>query len=271
MPQLIHLFVLLAANSFTLFMLSILLIRTIWTIGSNTTTIESWEIERHETLLRRARATGGYLNGPDGQRVLIKRQEFPYDIGIWENFKQAFGTANVLVWAWPFARSLRAEDGLKWEENGFEDEGTVWPPPDPDRMPRIVRKFDPKEALLHDNNYETYSNEEIENFKRRQQADMARYGPAAEGLQRRKPFYQRQWEQSRGVDVHEDHDEYGDEEYAEEGELGEEGWRNREGDRLRDFGVDEDIDFYDQNIHYEDEDNVPLAELIKRRKAAANP
>lgn len=40
---------------------------------------------------------------------------------------------------------------------------------------------------------------------------------------------------------------------------GEEGWRNSEGDRLQDFGVDEDADFYD-------EDNIPLAELLRRRQ-----
>jgi palmitoyltransferase len=57
--------------------------------------IEGWEIERHETLLRRARRTGGFLDGPDGMRVQIRRQEFPYDIGIWQNFKQGMGTRNV--------------------------------------------------------------------------------------------------------------------------------------------------------------------------------
>lgn len=40
---------------------------------------------------------------------------------------------------------------------------------------------------------------------------------------------------------------------------GEEAWRNKEGERLADFGVDEVADFYD-------EDDVPLAELIRRRK-----
>ena len=35
-------------------------------------------------------------------------------------------------------------------------------------------------------------------------------------------------------------------------------WRDSEGDRLDDFGVDEAIDFYD-------EDDIPLAELLRRR------
>jgi len=49
-----------------------------------------------------------------------------------------------------------------------------------------------------------------------------------------------------------------------EGDEGEEGWRNSEGERLKDFGVDEDVEFYD-----EQEDEVPLSVLIKRRQAAA--
>lgn len=62
----------------------------------NTTTIESWEIERHETLVRRARVLGGYLEGPAGKRIQIKKQEFPYDIGFWSNIKNGMGgSANV--------------------------------------------------------------------------------------------------------------------------------------------------------------------------------
>jgi len=36
-------------------------------------------------------------------------------------------------------------------------------------------------------------------------------------------------------------------------------WRNKEGERLADFGLDEDAEFYD-------EDNLPLAEIMRRRK-----
>jgi len=37
-------------------------------------------------------------------------------------------------------------------------------------------------------------------------------------------------------------------------------WRNKEGERLADFGLDEDAEFYD-------EDNLPLAEIMRRRQA----
>lgn len=88
------LLVLLLANSFTLFALSILLIRSLWSLGVNTTTIEAWEIERHRTLLRRARVLGGSLDGPDGVLIKITRQEFPYDIGILHNIRQGMGGSN---------------------------------------------------------------------------------------------------------------------------------------------------------------------------------
>ena len=137
--QLVHLFLLIVANSIVLFALVILLIRTVWCLAINNTTIEVWEIERHETLLRRARYLGGYLDGPDGAKVHIVRQEFPYDIGIWRNFRQGMGTGNVcfslnstalsslclrigkvLAWCWPFATSPTDESGLHYETNGLE-------------------------------------------------------------------------------------------------------------------------------------------------------
>lgn len=90
-----HLFVTFATNSITLFALAILLLRNIWTLAVNTTTIEGWEIERHRTLVRRARHFGGYLESPDGVQVRIKKQEFPYDVGILSNIVQGMGTANV--------------------------------------------------------------------------------------------------------------------------------------------------------------------------------
>jgi len=73
----------------------------------NITTIEEWEIDRHEALLRRARATGGFLEGPDGERIQIKRQEFPYDIGVWGNLVQAMGTWNVSIFQSSICSSLQ--------------------------------------------------------------------------------------------------------------------------------------------------------------------
>lgn len=72
-------------------MLFILLARSIYSLVLNTTTIEAWEIERHETLVRRAKVLGGYLEGPGGIKIRIRKQEFPYDVGIWTNVKDGMG------------------------------------------------------------------------------------------------------------------------------------------------------------------------------------
>ena len=78
-------------NSITLFGLTVLLIRSLWSLLVNTTTIEGWEIDRHRALVRRARILGGYVHGPGGMKVKISKQEFPYDIGMWKNCRQGLG------------------------------------------------------------------------------------------------------------------------------------------------------------------------------------
>ncbi|TKA67635.1 hypothetical protein B0A49_07736 [Cryomyces minteri] len=247
-------------NSFTLFALSILLARSVWCLAVNTTTIEGWEIERHEAVLRRSRYLGGYLDGPDGMRVKIVRQEFPYDIGIWSNIKQGMGTRNVFAWLWPFAASPSVESGLRFEVNGFEDPDTTWPPPDPDRMPRVRRHFDPDTAFMH-------GDTEVEAFRQRQAEDLKRYAQPQGTTHRRLPFHKR-FSDPKMVSGHgvedvgeEDFSDCINEVEGDEEEEGEEAWRNSEGERLGDFGVDEDAEFYD-------EDDIPLAELIRRRKSA---
>lgn len=117
----IFLFTFTLTNSITLFALTVLLIRNLYTLASNTTTIEGWEIDRHDTLVRRARSHGGYLDGPDGTKISIQRQEFPYDIGIYANVRQAMGTG-FWAWLWPFAATPGNEMGLEFETNGFEGE-----------------------------------------------------------------------------------------------------------------------------------------------------
>lgn len=88
------------------------------------TTIEGWEIERHETLVYRARKQGGYLNGPGGARIRIRKQEFPYDIGIFQNIRQGMG-GTPLLWLWPFAATPLNESGLDFKTNEFEGNVSV--------------------------------------------------------------------------------------------------------------------------------------------------
>ncbi|GAQ11882.1 palmitoyltransferase pfa4 [Aspergillus lentulus] len=250
--QLIHLFILLVVNSLTWLALFILLLRSLWSLALNTTTIESWEIERHETLLRRARHFGGYLSGPGGIQVRIKKQEFPYDIGIWSNIKAGMGgSANVLSWFWPFAATPDQSTGLEFEVNGFEDPNLSWPPPDPDRIPLPAKREDMSAAIAAaDASY--HRAVQARNMQRSNDASHSGGGH----IQRRKRFHDRFNENKT-----KEQDSESESDTSDDGEVqdGEEGWKNSEGDRLRDFGVDEEAEFYD-------EEDIPLGILIQRRR-----
>lgn len=119
MPALIGLLIFSLINSLLLIPVAIIFVRALWGLATNVTTIESWEIERHETLLRRSRVLGGFLDAPDGTRIRIRRQEFPYDVGIWTNVKHGM-CGGPLSWLWPFAASAPLDGGLDFEVNGFE-------------------------------------------------------------------------------------------------------------------------------------------------------
>lgn len=250
MTQLITLFVLVTVNTLTLFLVGITFFRACYALCCNVSTIESWEIERHEQLLRRSRVLGGYLDGPDGTRVRIAKQEFPYDIGIWRNICAGMGTSNPFSWFSPFARTPNT-DGLTFDTNGFEDPGTSWPPPDPDRMPRMQRGQEAMEAFTIQHSGLT-NQQEVEAFRRRQEEDyQRRLGP--DPIQRRKAFLQRS---DSNASSNTEDEVLG---YDDHSTSGEEGWQDSGGNRLKDYGVDEDVEFYD-------EDDVPLAELLRRRQ-----
>lgn len=249
--QFSHLLILILVNSTALFALSILLIHSIYSLATNTTMIESWEIERHEALIERSRKLGGFVFAPGGKRLRIVRQEFPFDIGIWKNICQGMGTRNPLLWFMPFGGAPSVDSALTWETNGFEDENTHWPPPDPDRMPRPDDQIQNRQAFVHNDSQYSSVEEEVAAFRRRQQADLKRWEKP------KKDF--KYTDEIPSSDVEEDLDS--ESEY-EEGMDGEIGWTNSEGDRLRDYGVDEEADVLD--------DDIPLSELIRRRKAKAS-
>ena len=91
------LFVEMIANSMTLFGVGLLFMRNLWTLATNVTTIEGWQIERHEVLVRRAKRKGGYVDGPNGLRINLTKQEFPFDVGILNNIEQGM-TGSPLLW-----------------------------------------------------------------------------------------------------------------------------------------------------------------------------
>ncbi|EKD18425.1 uncharacterized protein L3040_007549 [Drepanopeziza brunnea f. sp. 'multigermtubi'] len=237
-----HLLVLLVVNTFTLFALGIILIRAGYSLALNTTMIESWEIERHEALVIRSLKSSGYVYASGGQRMRIQHQEFPYDIGFWKNICQAMGTKNVFKWFMPFSGGPGVETAGNWEVNGFEDTSKTWPPPDPDKMPRSELVERQKFDVRH---YGT-PEEELAAFRRRQEQDYKR------------------WLRKENVG---DEADGSDDEESENETVGEEdavkekrGWTNSDGNRLHDYGVDEEAEVLA-------EDEIPLAELLRRRKA----
>ncbi|KFX88880.1 hypothetical protein V490_07362 [Pseudogymnoascus sp. VKM F-3557] len=256
-----HLIILFATNTLTLFILLILLVSAGNSLAMNTTMIESWVIERHESLANKARYHGGFVHGPGGRRIRIRKQEFPYDIGIWQNLVQGMGTPNVLSWFLPFAGGPDNETGWEFPVNGFEDPDVTWPPPDPDRMaqaPWLREGTDRKEGILHGD-----GGDEVQEFRRRQQQDYEKRGLVGRGLGGRN----RQASGAPGsYDWLELSGEEGDgSEYEGQDADGSDGWINSDGDRLRDYGVDEEAELVD----WEEDDDIPLGELLRRRRGRA--
>lgn len=96
--------------------------------------------------------------------------------------------------------------------------------------------------------------EYIDAFRQRQQQDYRRFADDSISVTRGKSIGER-FNDTRLNNVTESEDATSNE-YGE----GEEAWQNAEGDRLKDFGVDEEADFYD-------EEDLPLTEILRRRKS----
>ena len=110
-------------------------------------------------------------------------------------------------------------------------------------MPREPLSFASNAAFTYPGHFET-EQERLEAFRARQQADL---DLVHSSTTRRRRFHERYAiDESKNANDHISNS------------SGEEAWRTSEGDRLKDFGVDEDAEFYD-------EDNIPLAQLFRRK------
>ena len=89
-------------------------------------------------------------------------------------------------------------------------------------------------------------------FRQRQQGDFGRLAHGSSGtiLRRRMGSVDNRYDNLHGSQ----------QPNMDNGGQDKEGWRNSEGDRLDDFGVDEHAELFD-------EDDIPLAELIRKRQA----
>ena len=110
-----------------------------------------------------------------------------------------------------------------------------WPPPDPDRIPRRTAPGQSQTAFTH-GDYDAGKEEQLRAFRQRQQEDAKRF---KDGLERASPGGQIQPPPRKN-------------------DLVEKGWQDSEGETLEDFGVDEEVELY--------EDDIPLGELLRRRR-----
>jgi palmitoyltransferase len=241
---------------------------------ANRTMIEGWEAERWEAVVERYGEAGESWWNENEDTNPWEDIEFPYDIGLFANMTQAMGTSNVLLWFMPFAGGpVIAKDrkgtGWSWPENGFNARDGMWPPPDPDKLRRAARSRDGwpgAEARLRAEENVISS----ETSLNRHEAKLAFLRRQDEDLRRRKS-QRRQRAADELIDDElfdvERDDEDGDiyDEMLDEGMDGKPGWTNMDGDRLRDYGVDEDVEA-EELVPIDRDDDVPLAELIRKRK-----
>ncbi|KAI0190876.1 DHHC zinc finger domain-containing protein [Xylaria flabelliformis] len=236
-------------------------------------------------------------------RTMVDPLEFPYDVGVYANMAQAMGTSNPIYWFLPFAggprvarlpstmtlenlvaeigsaRAGRAGLGVGWtyEENGMNDREGMWPPIDPDKVrnARLWRQRLREEAQYRREQAQGLRNpalpnmslspeEEKEAFRRRQERDLQRWRGARAQIMdelEETPYHQRGSEGEGEGDY----------------DFGKSGWVNADGEHLGDYGVDEDAEFDDDDFVFDDgpgasrvvdadDEEVPLAELIRRRK-----
>ena len=290
LPALVHLTLLSLACFLASLALGILLTTTMRNWIFNMTTIESWEFEKHESQFESGK---DWFLDDDGDKAPLERIEFPYDVGFLENVAQGMGTRNFLLWLFPFAPTPRlGKDGhgvgWRYEENGFNAREGMWPPQDPDRRRGSrwpAMRQDAEDLILP--RYAS-AEEEKEAFRRRQEADMLRRKFSQQGDSsrvveldeedlappRRETDVPSRWKAQRQrilaeLEEVEDYDLVDDYEGTPTRQRHQRPWANADGERLRDYGVDEEAEVDKIPLapgpNDEDED-VPLGELLRLRR-----
>jgi palmitoyltransferase len=233
-PQMVHMVILTPVLFITCFAITVLLVRFFIQVATNTTTIESWENEKYEASMERLRRK---------HKTWYKQLAYPYDIGLWENLKEGLGR-NPLAWLYVFSAGgpevynvtkekkwdweRQGGGGVRWLVNGFEPADTVWPPVDVEKKEWKKVDFD------EDGSWEGEAVTDKEKFEERRRkwegVKEGLGGGAGEGLQ---------------------------------------GWKNSGGESLADFGVDEDENapLFPVGGVADDDEDVPLGELLRRRNA----
>ncbi|KAG0334601.1 Palmitoyltransferase [Podila humilis] len=100
----------------------ILCITHLWSMMSNTSTIEVWEKEKVEGMIKKGK---------------IRKTLFPYDVGCMNNYRQVLGPW-MLLWLWP---QNMLGTGTEYEVITDKDAAKIWPPRDYQTSKRQDRTF----------------------------------------------------------------------------------------------------------------------------------
>ncbi|PHH92469.1 hypothetical protein CDD83_7217 [Cordyceps sp. RAO-2017] len=241
--------------------LGIMLFSTVKSWLCNCTMIEGWELDRHEAAVERGGRDWWDITLPDGDKIRFERVEFPYDIGFFSNMAQAMGTANVLLWLFPLAGNPTiGKDGQgagwTWRENGFNRKEGMWPPPDPAKIRQAARAWpaaqNDVDELLTDAGLSPEARKRA--FKQRQEEDA-----------RRRKSLLAELEEVDDYEFVDDMDDC-DDTRSHGSHDGTSDWMNSDGERLRDYGVDEEAEATDTDTLHPNDDDVPIGEILRRRK-----
>ncbi len=135
------------------------------------------------------------------------------------------------------------------------DPHTTWPPPDPDRMPRRQYNLADHHPFTHPF---ASSNIDTQAFHERQRRDYLRFSSNGGD-----PELNHRVPPPRLSDSPSDESGTEDNGSDDDDDLNPNAvnkWRDRDGDRPGDFGVDEEVEYFD-------EDDLPLSEVLNRRRA----
>ncbi|KAF9117058.1 Ubiquitin carboxyl-terminal hydrolase 33 [Mortierella sp. AM989] len=107
--QVIFMAVNIAVDGGVLLAVGILAVYHLWSLVTNTSTIEAWEQEKVEAMIKKGK---------------LKKTKFPYDIGCFANYRQVLGP-RIWLWLWP---QQMLGSGTEFEVNKHKDAALIWPP-----------------------------------------------------------------------------------------------------------------------------------------------
>ncbi|KAF8945332.1 Palmitoyltransferase [Haplosporangium gracile] len=120
--QIVFLAVNIIVDGGVLVAVGILCIYHLWCLMSNTSTIEVWEQEKVEAMVKKGK---------------LRKAKFPYDVGYLRNYRQILGES---VWFWLWPQPMQGS-GTEFAVTDDKDAATVWPPREYHTSKRQARTF----------------------------------------------------------------------------------------------------------------------------------